>query len=214
LIALSCAEACAEQGSPPALSAEDIAAVRRISDDYARAWLTNDSAAVMDLFSADAVLIPHLGNPHAVGAAAIRDHFWPPGTMPARVIKFERRSIEIRGSDGFAWDRGSYTLAFVYGRDTLGNSGNYVAVAKKGVDGRYEVAVDARDRVVVTEMAYGRSPEIPARITRLGGGTNYENAWPQWSRDGRRLVFASTRDVVHRSLHPSLEVGLRIETAG
>lgn len=119
------------------LGPEDAAAVRRISEEYGRAWLADDTAAVMALFTEDAVLIPHLGNPQLVGKAAIRDHFWPPGSPPARVIRFERRSLEVRGIGATAWDRGSYTLAFVYAGDTLGNSGNYLAVAERGSDGRW-----------------------------------------------------------------------------
>jgi uncharacterized protein (TIGR02246 family) len=119
------------------LSADAAAAVRRISDEYGRAWLADDTAAVMGLFTDGAVVVPHLGNPHAVGKAAIREHFWPAGAPPARVITFERRSVEIRGSNAIAWDRGTYTLAFVYAGDTLGNSGNYLAVAERGSDGRW-----------------------------------------------------------------------------
>lgn len=118
-------------------SPDDAAAVRRISDEYGRAWLANDTAGVMELFADDAVLIPHLGTPQAVGKAAIRDHFWPPGSPPAPVITFERRSLGVRGSGAVAWDRGTYTLAFVYAGDTLGNSGNYLAVAERGSDGRW-----------------------------------------------------------------------------
>lgn len=119
------------------LSPDDAAAVRRVSDEYGRAWLANDTAAVMAVFTDDAVLIPHLGNPQAVGKAAIRDHFWPPGSPPAPVIAFERQSIEVRGSGDVAWDRGTYRLAFVYGADTLGNRGNYLAVAVRGADDRW-----------------------------------------------------------------------------
>jgi uncharacterized protein (TIGR02246 family) len=119
------------------LSADDAAAVRGISEEYGRAWLASDTAAILALFTDDAVLIPHLGNPQAVGKAAIRDHFWPPGSLPAPVITFERRSLDVRGHGSVAWDRGTYTLAFVYGRDTVRSSGNYLAVAERESDGRW-----------------------------------------------------------------------------
>src|SRR5262245_7554546 len=39
------------------------------------------------------------------------------------------------------------------------------------------------------------TPAAPApTATPMQGPTGCNNAWPQWSPDGRRIVFASTRD--------------------
>ena len=110
----------------------DIAA---LSDAYGNAWLADDSAAVMAVFSEDAVLIPHLGNPHAVGTAEIRDHFWPVGGPPARTIEFWRQSSGIEGSARMAYDRGRFRLAFLFGGDTVRSEGNYLAVARRDSHG-------------------------------------------------------------------------------
>lgn len=118
-------------------SAGDSASVVALSQEYGRAWLAGDSAAIMELFTDDAVLVPHLGNPHAMGQRAIRDHFWPPDSRLVPVIEFERNSLGVSGINGMAWDRGTYRLAFDFNGDTLGNEGNYLAVARRDERGRW-----------------------------------------------------------------------------
>jgi uncharacterized protein (TIGR02246 family) len=120
-----------------AFRAADSAAVHALSREYGRAWLANDTAAIMRVFAPDAVLIPHLGNPQVKGTAAIRGHFWPPNGPSAPVLEFDRETLEIRGYGGVAWERGTYRLVFSYQGDTIRQAGNYLAVSERGNDGRW-----------------------------------------------------------------------------
>lgn len=138
LVALAaCRADIGSTASGSALSPSDIGAVRALSDEYARAWLADDTAAVLGVFTNDAALVPHLGNPHVVGREAIRRHFWPPGTAPAPVFRYDRESLEVNGAGDVAWDRGTYALGMVFQGDTIRNAGNYLAVARRGEDGRW-----------------------------------------------------------------------------
>ena len=117
------------------LTEADRIEIAALSDAYGKAWVADDSAGVMAVFSEDAVLVPHRGNPHAVGTAEIRDHFWPIGTPPAPTIEFWRASTGIEGSVLMAYDRGRYRLAFLFGGDTVRSEGNYLAVARRDSNG-------------------------------------------------------------------------------
>lgn len=121
--------------APPAFTAEDERLVAALSAEYGRAWVADDTVAVMSVFAPDAVLIPHLGNPHTAGRDAIREHFFPPGGPPAPVIRYDRQSSGISGTADMAWDRGGYALAMVFQGDTLRSEGNYLAVARRQSDG-------------------------------------------------------------------------------
>ena len=122
---------------PTALTEADVDAIRTLSQAYGQAWVADDTTAVLDLFSPDAVLIPHLGNPHVEGRDAIRDHFYPVGQAPVEVISMDRISAGVSGMGDLAWDRGTYETVMVFDGDTLRNSGNYVAVARRQASGRW-----------------------------------------------------------------------------
>lgn len=131
LLALaSCAAGMAED-----LTEADRTEIAALSDAYGAAWLADDSAAVMAVFSEDAVLVPHRGNPHAVGPAAIRDHFWPVGGPAAPTVEFWRESSGIEGTTTLAYDRGRYRLTFVFEGDSIRSEGNYLAVARRTPEG-------------------------------------------------------------------------------
>lgn len=120
------------------LSPADVAAVRRANAAYPAAWLANDSAAVMRLFSSDAVLIPHHGDPPVEGESAIRSHFWPPNSPYFRLDAFQMEPSEVVGCAGLAFARGRFTIEYTAEADgvrkTYANAGNYLMVLRKRGD--------------------------------------------------------------------------------
>jgi uncharacterized protein (TIGR02246 family) len=117
------------------LSPTDVAAVRRANAAYPAAWLANDSAAVMRLFSSDAVLIPHHGDPPVEGESAIRRHFWPPNSPYFRLDAFHMEPSEVVGCADLAFARGRFTIEYTAEADgvrkTYANAGNYLMVLRK-----------------------------------------------------------------------------------
>lgn len=127
-------------GDSPALSMADIAAVKAANQAYVAAWLANDPEAVMSALTRDAVLIPHHGVEPVIGAAAIRDFWFPPDSPPARVTHMVNTVTEIQVSGDIAIVWGRSELEFVFGETTFRNSGNYLSVLKKGEDGQWRLA--------------------------------------------------------------------------
>ena len=83
--------ACADSNTVSSLTQQDKKIIRSIADSYTNGFLEDDRTEIMGLFSADAVLIPHHGDPPVIGTEAIRDHFWPAESPPFRVDKFKLR---------------------------------------------------------------------------------------------------------------------------
>lgn len=131
LFGLGCAAGAPESG----LTEADRAEIAALSKAYGEAWIAEDTAAVMAVFSDDAALVPHRGSAQAEGPAEIREHFWPPDAPAAPTIEFWRQSSSIEGSASMAYDRGRYRVAFVFEGDTIGSEGNYLAVARRDPEG-------------------------------------------------------------------------------
>jgi len=99
---------------PSALSTTDIAAIRRTCDGFRDAWLRNDSAGVMRLLTADVVIMPHHGVKPREGAQAVQSFWWPKGSSPATVTRFEQSHDEIGGDGNFAFVRGRATIEYTW----------------------------------------------------------------------------------------------------
>ena len=120
------------------LPASDIAAVRKTNAAYPAAWMGNDSAAVMRLFSADAVLIPHHGDAPVEGEAAIRRHFWPPNASFFQLDAFQMKPAEVAGCADLAYALGRFEIEYTAEADGVrkkyANAGNYVMILRKHGD--------------------------------------------------------------------------------
>ena len=120
-------------------TAADESAVRAAIDGYVQAWLTNDADRVLATLTDDIVLQPHHGVDPVLGAAAVRD-FWFPSGPPTTITQF---SIEIRGVHGasdlaYVWGRSS--LAWDYEGQSYTNGGNSLSLLRRGADGRWRIA--------------------------------------------------------------------------
>ncbi len=122
------------------LSEKEVKAVKAANQAYVDAWLANDPEAVMSTLADDAVLIPHHGVDPVVGAEAIREFWFPPGSPSTKVTHMVNTITEVQGSGPFAFVWGRSELAFTYEGTSYRNRGNYLAVLKKGEDGRWRIA--------------------------------------------------------------------------
>lgn len=124
----------------PALSNEDVAAVRTANQAYVTAWLANDPEAVMSVLTKDAVLMPHHGDEPVIGSDAIRLFWFPPDSPPPRVTHMVNTVTEIQGSGDLAIVWGRSELEFISDGTTYRNGGNYLCVLKKGRDDRWRIS--------------------------------------------------------------------------
>lgn len=83
---------------------EGVDELRAVNNAYRTAWLAGDSAAVLRLFAADAVLLPHHGDPPVVGLDAIRRFWWPAGSPPTTIT-----ALEI-STEGASVNGGTYLM--------------------------------------------------------------------------------------------------------
>lgn len=110
LLAVSCAP---PQPPPHGLTDADRQAIRALDYTFVSAWLRDDTAGVLSVFSAQALLLPPGANP-VVGLAAIRGYWWPTDGSHTRITSFTRHIEEIEGTLDLAFMRGTASLGWTY----------------------------------------------------------------------------------------------------
>jgi uncharacterized protein (TIGR02246 family) len=108
--------------------------VEKVLETYVRGWLAGDSGRILGLFTPDAVLVPDEKSP-IVGREAIHSFWWPSGTAPTTVTRFERSRDQIIASTEIAAVRGTQTLEWTTGGSRWKTHGNYLTVLKRTSDG-------------------------------------------------------------------------------
>ena len=125
------------------LAATDVVAVRSVNLAYPAAWEKNDAAAVMRLFTKDAVLLPHHGGSPVEGEAAIREHFWPEGSLPVTVRRYRMEPVEVGGCRELAYSRGRFAIELTIGSgakaQTYSNAGTYMMIFRRQKDGEWRI---------------------------------------------------------------------------
>ena len=135
--------ACGARDAAPSADGDGLQRLRAVNDAYRAAWLAGDSAGVLRLFTADAVLLPHHGDPPVVGRDAIRKFWWPPGAPPTTITTLDLTTdgADISGDAGTLWGR--FTLAFSYEEAgttrSLRNAGTYLMVLRRQDDGEWRI---------------------------------------------------------------------------
>src|SRR4026207_1192209 len=81
------------QAASQVLTVSDQAAIRTLDSTFVQGWLQDDTAAVLRVFSPDAVLLPPGSQPIA-GLAAIRAYWWPTDGSHTRITSFDRQIVE------------------------------------------------------------------------------------------------------------------------
>jgi len=116
----------------PALADEaaDKVALLALDQAYATEWMEGDAGGVMALFTEDATLVPHHGDPPIKGQEAIRSFWFNPDYSPTIVPEWTREATEIFIDGDVGVVRGRARLVWEYeGTRTTIPEGNYVLIA-------------------------------------------------------------------------------------
>ena len=136
-----------DQGRRPTsvpISDADRAALLALDSTFVVGWLKDDTAKVLGVFAPDATLLPP-GAPPVTGVAAIRAYWWPSDGSHTRITSFTREVAEVGGGGGFAFVRGTGTLAWTYAKagvppvSQVSRSTDFILYARDA-DGRWRVA--------------------------------------------------------------------------
>lgn len=120
------------------LSAEDVAQIRGISDEWVRAALVRDWDSLAALLTDDVVLLPP-DAPAVVGKAAARAFLeaFPP------IAAFTATVIAAEGQPELAWARGSFAMTVEAApAQRLSMVGKWSATYRKRADGGWRCASD------------------------------------------------------------------------
>jgi uncharacterized protein (TIGR02246 family) len=128
----------------PGLSEGDSRTVRAVLEQYRKAWLANDENAVLRLFTADAVLMPHHGVEPVVGLEAARAFWFPKGGPPTTITEFAMTVDETGGSGDLAFARGHSRVAWVTGEGTAAkkssNAGTWLTLLRRQPDNSWRIS--------------------------------------------------------------------------
>jgi len=116
------------------LSQKDVDQVKHRMNDYVTAWLKGDPAAIMQNLTDDSILIAGAKAPH-VGADAIRKYWWPAGSPPTVLTRFDNTVDGITGSGDTAVVRGTQVIEWTSGQERWRTAGNYMTVLRRTKDG-------------------------------------------------------------------------------
>lgn len=143
LIAVIGLSGCATSASTITLSVADSSAIRATQAEYVRAWIADDTAAVLRTLTSDAMLIPPRGLP-VQGDSAIRAYWWPQDGSRTKITGFTWDIDEVSGQTTHAYTRGLSTVAWTYDKDTLHQSSSSRSVnltlMRKEADGRWLIS--------------------------------------------------------------------------
>lgn len=130
-------------GSGSAFAADDAsvrAGIEPIIAEFAKDYNSKNIAALSDLYSEDAMLLPPDQAP-ADGRGEIRKR-WQ-AAADAGVTGLTLQTVDVQGSGDYAYEVGKFTLKAPGKDGKLGDAaGKYVVVWKKAADGRWRLHRD------------------------------------------------------------------------
>lgn len=146
LLAVTCFACASPSQQPAGLSADDVAAIRKLTEeDFTARAAAHDFEGVGDLLTEDAVMMP-FGEPAQEGKATIVDVLernW--GVLP--IAEFTQQSVKIEGRADLAYARGTYAIKVQgEGMPEIRDQGKYLTILEKQPDGRWLVSTTAYSR--------------------------------------------------------------------
>ena len=128
------AKACTEP-----LPEAELSAIRGVIGKYRQTWLAGDAEGVRSTFTSDAVLLPPHGADPVVGAARIREYWWPAGGPPTKIVRLDITTEQVGGNCGLAFARGhdevEWTIEQAGTTQRRTNKGTYLNVFRREPDG-------------------------------------------------------------------------------
>jgi uncharacterized protein (TIGR02246 family) len=109
-----------------------------VYQSYARNWLLNDEtspAAVMSLFTDDAIIMPHHGDPMRKGRDALSEFWFPGGELFGTIDRFDQEIERVEVAGDLATVFGRFGLAFTMDGSQKSVEGNQLAVMRRTSDG-------------------------------------------------------------------------------
>jgi ketosteroid isomerase-like protein len=113
--------------------------IAQVARDFSQAYVDGDLEKQMSFYTDDAVIIP--GNRPMIAGIEKVSRYWD---IPPSVKVLEHRSISsgLEISGNLASDFGIYEGVSVRNNDTTRFRGQYVISWRKGIDGKWRMAVD------------------------------------------------------------------------
>lgn len=119
----------------------DLDHVEALYEKYRQVWLRNEDEQIkelIDLFSADAALLPDQGAEIIMGRHDIQDYWFPEGRVNGTVVNFQHsiQKSEVQGTLGYVIGR--YLLTFEVDGVESTSEGNEIMIARK-MDGQWKI---------------------------------------------------------------------------
>lgn len=119
----------------------DLDHVEALYEQYRQVWLRNEDDQIkqlIDLFSADAALMPDQGAEIIMGRHDIQDYWFPEGRVNGTVVNFQHsiQKSEVKGDLGYVIGR--YLLTYEVDGNETTTEGNEIMIARK-MDGQWKI---------------------------------------------------------------------------
>lgn len=139
LAALGSALVACQQPAPEGISDADIAKIRALTAEFARAAVARSDSATAAQYTEDAVFMPP-NQPAVEGRTAIQA--WMKAFPP--MSGFRLTVLEVDGYGDVAYERGRYALTFAAAGRTpaVSDHGKFLAIRRRQADGRWLMVAD------------------------------------------------------------------------
>jgi uncharacterized protein (TIGR02246 family) len=119
--------------------ADDIAAIKRLAEDWHAGWLVGDADVLLALYADDPALMPQ-NQPPVIGKDAIRPLYEAVFEEFEVVGAGEMLEVEACGEWGYLWSTYTLTVTPKAGGDPLEDSGNSIFIVRRQPDGSWKIA--------------------------------------------------------------------------
>ena len=134
--------ACGGADRPGHLTARDSSAIESLQAAYVKAWLADDTSAVLATMDSAAMLLPP-GRLPVQGHDSIRAYWWPTDGSHTTITAFDLSVEELVGTKHLAFTRGVSTVAWRYEKDTVRSEQTSrttsLTILARGADGRWRI---------------------------------------------------------------------------
>jgi uncharacterized protein (TIGR02246 family) len=117
-----------------ALAPKDNEAVKALASQYRDGWFApNAQEKVMELFVADAVILPHHGVKPRRGHPEIKQFWFPPSMTNFQLLKLTMDPVEVAGCGNVAhvWGNQSVEWKMTDAPQITSNAGTFLYIARK-----------------------------------------------------------------------------------